>query len=194
MTMILVMSSPTGSLNVKAVFHDHDKLSALNETDQSSNVVTKTDKKLFGVQQLYEAPHRLKNITSELKVCVVILEDKNASQRKRNDIVSNITKVILPAIVKVIGVLNDTGKNIAPIGSVKLIRDRNERKKQIQTVDTTNEQKSAGMQMLESYTTMSRAISIIPTEIKGHAINTTMCCRHLSHSQLPIKQASVHKA
>jgi hypothetical protein len=62
---------------------------------------------------------------------------------------------------KVIGILNDTGKNIAPIGSVKVICDHNERKKQIQTVDTTNVWKSADMQMLESYMTMSRAISTI---------------------------------
>ena len=62
-----------------AVFCDHDKLSALNETEQSSNVVTKTDKKLLVVQQLQEAPRHVINITSELKVCVAILEDKISS-------------------------------------------------------------------------------------------------------------------
>ncbi len=42
-----------------------------------------------------------------------------------------------------------------------MICDCTERKKQIKTVDTTNEQKSADMQMLESYTVISRAISTI---------------------------------
>ena len=139
------MSSSTGRPNVKAAYHDHDKLSTLNDTEQSPNVVTKTDKQLLAAQHLYEASYCLKNITSELKVCVTILEDTNALQRKWDNITRNITKVILPAIVKVINVLNDTGKIFAPIGSVKVICDCTERKKQIQTVDTTNEQKSAGM-------------------------------------------------
>ena len=73
----------------------------------------------------------------------------------------NITKVILPAIMKVTDILNDTGKDIAPIGSVKVICNRNERKKLLQTVDTTNEQKSTDMQMLGSYISSSRAISTI---------------------------------
>ena len=135
--MHICQSSSIGRQNSKAAYQDLDKLSSLNETKQSSNVVTKTDKKLLAAQQLYEASHRLKNITSELKLCVAILGDKNASQRKRDEIARNITKVILPAIMKVTA-LNDAGKDIAPIGSVKVICDRNERKKQLQTVDTTN--------------------------------------------------------
>jgi hypothetical protein len=110
------MSSSIGRPNAKAAYRDLDKLSSLNETEQSSNVVTKTDKKLLAAQQLYEASHRLKNITSELKLCIAILGDKNASQRKRDGMVRNITKVILPAIMKVTDILNDTGKDIAPIG------------------------------------------------------------------------------
>ncbi len=53
----------------------------------------------------------------------------------------NITKVILPAIMKVTDILNDTGKDIAPIGLVKVICDHNKSKKLLQTVDTTNEWK-----------------------------------------------------
>jgi hypothetical protein len=37
--------------------------------------------------------------------------------------ISNITKVFLPVITKVADVLNDTGKDIAPIGLVKVICD-----------------------------------------------------------------------
>ena len=141
-TIILVMSSSIGRPNAKAVYHeavyhDLDKLSSLNETEQSSNVVTKTDKKLLAAQQLYEASHRLKNITSELKLCVVILGEKNASQRKWDDMARNITKVTLPAIMKVTDILNDTGKDIAPIGLVKVICDCNERKKQIKIINIT---------------------------------------------------------
>jgi len=76
------------------------------------------------------------------------------------------TKITLPAIMKVTDILNDTGKDIAPIGSVQVIFDCNERKKQIQTADTTNEQKRAGMQMLESYTTTSRAIELKEVTLK----------------------------
>ena len=54
--------------------------------------------------------------------------------------------------------MNGTGKNVAPIGSVKVICDHNERKKKIETVNTMNNRKSAGMQLLDSYTTTSRAI------------------------------------
>jgi hypothetical protein len=133
----------------------------LNETEQSSYVVTKTDKKLLAAQQLYEASHRLENITSELKLCVDILGDKNASQRKWDDMARNITKVILPAIMKVTDILNDTGKDIARIGSVKVICDSNKRQKLLKTVDTTNERKSTDMQMLGSYISSSRSISTI---------------------------------
>jgi len=147
------MPSSTRRPNVKVAYRDRDKLSSLNVAEQSSNVVT---------QQLYKASHCLKNITSELKVCVAILKDKNASQRNQEDIAhSQKYHKGLSAIVKVTVILNDTGENMDPIGSVKVICDCNKRKKQIQTIDTTNEQKNAGMQMLESYTTMSRAISII---------------------------------
>ena len=73
----------------------------------------------------------------------------------------NITKVILPAIMKVTDILNDTGKDIAPIGLVKVMCDYNKRKKLLQTVDTTNERKSTDMQMLGSYISSSRAISTI---------------------------------
>ena len=109
-TIILVMSSSIGRPNAKAAYRDLDKLSSLNETEQSSNVVTKTDKKLLAAQQLYEASHCLKNITSALKLCIAILGDKNASQRKWDDMARNITNIILPAIAKIAGVLNDTGK------------------------------------------------------------------------------------
>ena len=37
---------------------------------------------------------------------------------------------------KVADVLNGTGKNVAPIGSVKVICDHNERKKKVETVNT----------------------------------------------------------
>ena len=141
--------------------HTMTMMCSLNETEQSSNVVTKTDKKLLAVQQLYKSSHCLKNITSALKLCIAILGDKNASQRKWDDMAKYITKVILPAIMKVTDILNDTGKDIAPIGSVKVICDRNERKKLLQTVDTTNEQKSTDMQMLGSDISSSRAISTI---------------------------------
>ena len=104
------MSSSIGRPNAKAAYRDLDKLSSLNETEESPNVETKTDKKLLAAQQLYKASHRLKNITSELKLCIAILGDKNASQRKRDDMARNITKVILPAIMKVTDILNDTGK------------------------------------------------------------------------------------
>ena len=126
------MSSSTGRPNAKAAYRDHDKLSSLNETEQSSNVVTKTDKKLLAAQNLSKASHHLKNTTSELKACVLAIEDRNASQWIWDDIARNITKVILPAIMKVTDILNDTGKDIAPIGSVKVICDRNERKQLLQ--------------------------------------------------------------
>jgi hypothetical protein len=49
--------------NAKAAYRDLDKLSSLNATEQSTNIVTKTDKELLAAQQLYEASHRLKNIS-----------------------------------------------------------------------------------------------------------------------------------
>ena len=63
--------------------------------------------------------------------------------------------------MKVTDILNDTGKDIAPIGSVKVICNCNERKKLLQTVDTTNGRKSTDMQMLGSCISSSRAISSI---------------------------------
>ncbi len=71
--IILVMPSSIRPKNAKAAYRDLDKLSSLNATEQSANIVTKTDKELLAAQQLYEASHRLKNFTSELKLCIAIL-------------------------------------------------------------------------------------------------------------------------
>ncbi len=95
------MSSSRGRPHDKAAYRDVDNLTALNQTEQTSNVVTKTDKKLLAAQQLYKATHCLKNIVSELKVCISILEDRNASQKKWDDVARVLSRVILPVITKV---------------------------------------------------------------------------------------------
>ena len=51
-----------------------------------------------------------------------MLLNRIALRRNWGDI-TNITQVILHAITKVAEVLNETGTNIAPIGSVKVICD-----------------------------------------------------------------------
>ncbi len=88
----------------------------MNQTEQTSTVVTKTDKKLLAAQNLTKASCHLKNTTSELKACDLVLEDRNASQLKWDDIARNITKVILPVVAKVADFLKDMEKSIAPIG------------------------------------------------------------------------------
>ena len=56
------------------------------------------------------------------------------------------------------GVLNDMKKSIALIGPVNMIYDHNQRKKQMETVNTTKSE-SAGLQMLKLLTTMSIALT-----------------------------------
>ena len=76
------MSSSRGMPTAKAAYHDVDNLTALNQTEQTSNVFTKTDERLLAEQQLCEAAHHLKNIASELNECVSILEGSDSLQRR----------------------------------------------------------------------------------------------------------------
>ena len=85
------------------------------------------------------------NIASELEVCVFKLEDRSAYQKKQNYIARDMTWVILPAIAKVADVFEWHWENIAPIGSVIVTCDHNQRKKQIETVNTKRNRKSAGI-------------------------------------------------
>ncbi len=49
------MSSSIGRPDVKAAYRDLDKLSPLHETEQASNVVTKSNQKALAAQQFYKA-------------------------------------------------------------------------------------------------------------------------------------------
>ena len=80
------MPSSTGRSNVKAAYCDLHKPSSLNQSEETSNVVTRTDKELLAAQNLSEASHHLKNTTTELKACVLALDDRNASQSKCDNI------------------------------------------------------------------------------------------------------------
>lgn len=55
-------------------------------------------------------------------------------------------------------VLNDTGNDIAPTGLVKVICVLNVRKKQVNTINTINEWRSVGIQMLQSYNRLYKYI------------------------------------
>ena len=78
------MSSSIGRPNAKAAYSDLDKLSSLNETEQSSYVVTKPDKKLLAAQQLYKASHRLSNISSSRAISTIHHRDKRARHEYNN--------------------------------------------------------------------------------------------------------------
>jgi hypothetical protein len=49
------MLSSIGMPDVKAAYRDLDKLSSLHETEQASNVVTKTNQEPLAAQQFYKA-------------------------------------------------------------------------------------------------------------------------------------------
>jgi hypothetical protein len=66
------------------------------------------------------------------------LEDYKASQRTKSDAARGIRKCIIPALTKIGSILKDAAKTLAPIGSVKVISDRNERKSKKDVVATDN--------------------------------------------------------
>ncbi len=76
-----------------------------------------------------------------------MLDYKDSTHRKLSDSARNICKSIAPAISKVANVLNESGKNVAPISSVKVICDGNEQKKMKDIVDPTNKQKCRDIQI-----------------------------------------------
>ena len=70
--------------------------------------------------------------------------------RKLSGISQNILITNVSAINIVAEVLNESGKSVAPIGSIKYICDHNEHKKMKDIVDPTNTWTSLDINMLDS--------------------------------------------
>jgi hypothetical protein len=133
-----------------------DNLSSSNENTNALNTRTTTDLQLESTERLYETANRIDNIITELGSNANILDDKETSQRTKSDAARVIRKCIIPALEKVGCILKDATKSLAPIGSVKVISDRNGRKRKKNVVDTDNKRKSAELQPLDSYNSIQR--------------------------------------
>ena len=112
---------------------------------------TKTDLRLQATQRLFEASNRLNNVVHELESYVQVFESEDSTVRMRIEATRKIKRCVIPAIAKVSNVLNEAGNSVAPIGSVRVICDKWERKMKNDVVDADNKRKSVDFQLLESY-------------------------------------------
>ena len=112
---------------------------------------TKTDIRLQATQRLFEASNQLNNVVHELESYVQVFESENSTVRMRIEATRKIKRCIIPALAKVSNVLNKAGNSVAPIGSVRVICDKWERKMKNDVIDADNKRKSVDFQLLESY-------------------------------------------
>ena len=138
---------------------------------------TKTDLRLQATQWLFEASNRLNNVVHELESYVQVFESEDSTVRMRIEATRKIKRCIIPAIAKVSNVLNKAGNSnsVAPIGSVRVICDKWERKMKNDVVDADNRQKSVDFQLLQSYTNNVKPTisTVTPREVKRHKADPT---------------------
>ena len=136
---------------------------------------TKTDLRLQATQQLFEASNRLKNVVRELESYVQVFESQDSTVRMRIEATRKIKICINPAIAKVSNVLNEAGNSVAPIGSVRVICDKWERKMKNDVVDAENKRKSIDFQLLESYTNNVKptVTTVTPRAVKRRKADPT---------------------
>ena len=65
----------------------------------------------------------------QLEAYVREYESEDSTERMRLEAMKNIKRTIIPVITKVSNILNEVGNSIAPIGTVQVICDKQERKK-----------------------------------------------------------------
>ena len=112
---------------------------------------TKSDSRLEATQHVYEAAKRIDNVIHELEAYMDIFTEPSSSKRLVRETAKKMKDCIFPVLMKISTVLNDAGRHLAPIPSVKVICDRKERKMLKETVDPTNKRKSPDYQVLESF-------------------------------------------
>jgi hypothetical protein len=132
--------------NLVAIMHGCD-----DDCSTPAPKLTKTDSRLEATQHVYEAAKRIDNVIHELEAYIGVFTDPSSSKRLVGETAKKMKHCIFPVLQKISTVLNDTGRHIAPIPSVKVICDRNERKMIKETVDPNNKRKSPDFQLLESF-------------------------------------------
>ena len=113
------------------------------------------DCRMEATRKLFDASHRLENIKRELKTCAAAFLDEQSSRRTIQEYTRRIAHCIIPAISKIISVIDYSGKHIAPVAGAKIACNRIERNALKEVVDHSNKCKSADFQILETYSTKS---------------------------------------
>ena len=143
---------------------------------------TKTDSKRKATEQMHEAVNRVDDVIKELLEYAKIFADDSSSKHSKSACIRSIRTTIVPALAKVSSILNNAGKDMAPLPYVKYHCNRNENKMRKAVVDSTNKRKSADLQMLEAFKS-SETISV--QKAKEHATRPKKKSRTANECELP---------
>jgi hypothetical protein len=114
-------------------------------------VLTKTDKEFEGTQHVYLTATRLDNAAKVLSDYCAIFSDKQSSRTKIIQKSQHLKRYIIPLLHHAADTLNDSGKVLAPIASVKYVHERKECKRRCDVIDPSNSRMSPELQLVSNY-------------------------------------------
>ena len=116
----------------------------------------------------------MKNIINVLNVCVDVFCNTEVTRSSVDECIHNVRKIIIPVLSKVVFVLKDSVKYIAPDPSIKYVCDHKESNKKSQLAKSDNKRKSHDKQHLENYnSTGSPQTDMTPKQCKRSRWSTS---------------------
>jgi hypothetical protein len=139
----------------EADFGYHDLQSIYNSEDGSQEtsdkvtpVVTQTDTQLKAAKHLFVSSARFRNAAKVLKVLCAGIGDPNTSRTKIKEKLKQIQQHIIPLLTHAADTIEETATAVAPIGCVKYVHNRNERKRRIELVDPNDTKMGADLKLV----------------------------------------------
>ena len=126
-----------------------------------------TDSRTEATFKLYKASYRLEKINGVLKTYAAVFLDEQSSHKTIREYTRRITHCIIPAISKIISIIDYSGKHILPVAAAKIACNRIKRNALKEVVDPNNKHKCAYFQILETYSTKSSK-ALNPEQNKQH--------------------------
>ena len=120
------------------------------------SALTKSDAKFEATKHLYLTATRLNNAAKVLEEYCGVFSDKLASRTKIVQKSQHLKRYIVPLLTYAADTIDDMGKVLAPIASVKYVHDRNERKRKSDVVDPNNPRMGPDLQLISDYVTTER--------------------------------------
>ena len=88
--------------------------SDIKEAAETTSIPDISYSRMEATHELYGASHQLKNINMELKTYALVFLDENSSCRIMQEYTGRITHSIIPAISKIMSIIDNSDKHIAP--------------------------------------------------------------------------------